>query len=155
MQRSQESSLLSHQHDGHAYTSRGQQPLANPGSDHASFDVGSQNFSSMDCGGNDANEGKEGDADDGGAGPKSPGDEGASFEHHELPDIAYTFGKWETQWSAIQDLQESPNPFHPWTSHGEFELVNWLSTSKLSQGAIDCFLRLSVVNKALLRHHMS
>jgi hypothetical protein len=51
----------------------------------------------------------------------------------------------ETQWDRLKSLENPRQPFHPWASLDEFEVVDWLSSSGLSQAKIDDFLNLSWV----------
>ena len=47
----------------------------------------------------------------------------------------------------------STNLFAPWNSLEEFQLVEWLVLSKISQGAIDLFLQLPIVSVLCPRTH--
>lgn len=68
------------------------------------------------------------------------------FQRYRHPHAARTYGpSKQTQWEELRDAMDQHRPFHPWASRDEFELVEWLSTSKLSQRAIDRFLKLNVV----------
>lgn len=51
-----------------------------------------------------------------------------------------------TKWEAKKANEQTELPFYPWASQAEFELVNWLSTEGLSQGAIDRYLALDWVS---------
>jgi hypothetical protein len=53
----------------------------------------------------------------------------------------------ENRWHEYraQMCFDSRNPFAPWKSMEEFQLVEWLVCSKLSQGTIDLFLQLPIV----------
>lgn len=69
-----------------------------------------------------------------------------TFHHRCHVNAAFTYGpRWQTQWEEMKAAADSERPYHPWSSQDEFELVEWLSTSKLSQAVIDHFLRLHVV----------
>lgn len=73
--------------------------------------------------------------------PKSLG-----FRHKRHRDAAKTYGdRQQTQWEQIEAAEDPNQPYHPWNSLEEYELVDWLATSKLSQAAIDKFLALTSV----------
>ncbi len=68
-------------------------------------------------------------------------------------DAAATFGSQvENRWQEYRARMhfDSKNPFAPWKSIEEFQLVEWLISSKLSQGAIDLFLQLPIVSSLCL-----
>jgi len=46
---------------------------------------------------------------------------------------------------------DTSNPFAPWKSLHEFQLVEWLILSKLSQGIINTFLKLPIVSMPLIQ----
>jgi len=50
-----------------------------------------------------------------------------------------------TRWEELKSNEDPANPFYPWESKTEFELVKWLSTTPHSQASIDDFLRLNWV----------
>lgn len=52
-------------------------------------------------------------------------------------------------WEELRSIKDRNNPFHPWHSQMEYELVEWLATSQLSQAAIDRFLKLNWVSNVL------
>jgi len=65
------------------------------------------------------------------------------------PASASTFGdRVENRWDEYKKRIRfnSANPFAPWKSLEEFQLVEWLVLSKISQGAIDLFLQLPIVS---------
>jgi hypothetical protein len=65
------------------------------------------------------------------------------------PNAAATFGDpVESRWSEYRTRMgfDSSNPFAPWKSLEEFQLVEWLIFSKLSQGSINRFLQLPIVS---------
>ena len=69
-------------------------------------------------------------------------------------DAAATFGnRVENRWFEYRMRMDfdSENPFAPWKSIEEFQLVEWLVSSKLSQGAINLFLQLPIVGSPCLR----
>ena len=69
-------------------------------------------------------------------------------------DVAATFGnRVENRWFEYRMRMDfdSENPFAPWKSIEEFQLVEWLVSSKLSQGAINLFLQLPIVGSPCLR----
>lgn len=51
-----------------------------------------------------------------------------------------------TTWEAKRANEQTNLPFYPWASQAEFQLVSWLSTEGLSQGAIDRYLKLRCVS---------
>lgn len=68
------------------------------------------------------------------------------FQRRSHPHVAFKYGpRRKTQWEELCEAMDKCAPFHPWASRNEFELVEWLSTSKLSQQAIDRFLQLNAV----------
>jgi hypothetical protein len=65
------------------------------------------------------------------------------------PNSAATFGNpVKTRWFEYRTQMgfDSSNPFAPWKSLEEFQLVEWLIFSKLSQGSINRFLQLPIVS---------
>ncbi len=48
----------------------------------------------------------------------------------------------QTLWQCLQAQEEAGKSYAPWKSQEEWELVNWLSTTQLSQSDIDKFLKL-------------
>jgi hypothetical protein len=65
------------------------------------------------------------------------------------PDAAATFGdRVKNRWDEYKKQMHfnSTNPFAPWKSLEEFQLVEWLVLSKISQGSIDLFLQLPIVS---------
>jgi len=55
-----------------------------------------------------------------------------------------------TQWDRLKSLENPQQPFHPWASLEEFEVVDWLSSSGLSQAKINDFLNLSWVRGSFI-----
>jgi len=55
-------------------------------------------------------------------------------------------GHTRTRWEQMRSNEDPANPFAPWNSKEEYELVEWLATSGLSQAAIDRFLNLNWVS---------
>ena len=65
------------------------------------------------------------------------------------PKAAYTFGHVSTLWERMKLAEDPDHPFCPFCSADEFEIIEFLATANLSQGATDRFLRLSFVSQ----HH--
>lgn len=57
-----------------------------------------------------------------------------------------TYGNGPTLWENMRTHENPELPFAPWSSKDEYELVEWLATSGLSQAAINRFLALSWVS---------
>jgi hypothetical protein len=79
------------------------------------------------------------------------------------PAAAATFGdRMETRWHKYKTQMcfDARNPFAPWKSIHEFQLVEWLILAKLSRRSIDDFLQLPIVSYAtsiplnLLTHNL-
>lgn len=51
-----------------------------------------------------------------------------------------------TAWDKKKSKEDPKLTYHPWASKEEFEVVNWLSSEGLSQGAINRFLKLQYVS---------
>lgn len=74
--------------------------------------------------------------------------QGDAFFERSDPNAAATFGdRVENRWHEYKSQMQfdSNNPFAPWKSLDEFQLVEWLVFSKISQGNIDLFLQLPIV----------
>ncbi len=56
-------------------------------------------------------------------------------------------GQTETLWDKMMSQEDCGQPYSPFESKEEWELVYWLSTEGLSQGAINCFLKLRWVRE--------
>ena len=63
------------------------------------------------------------------------------------PEAAYTFGFCRTLWERMRAAEDPNDPFFPFHSAEEFEIVQYLATAKLSQASIDQFLQLSFVRQ--------
>jgi hypothetical protein len=61
------------------------------------------------------------------------------------PDAAWRFGKTPTLWDDIRAQEDPAFLFKPWANKQEYEMVVFLSSNGLSQGAIDRFLQLEYV----------
>ena len=62
------------------------------------------------------------------------------------PKATYTFGHVGTLWERMKLAEDPDHPFYPFHSADEFEIVESLVMANLSQGAIDRFLKLSLVS---------
>ncbi len=62
------------------------------------------------------------------------------------PKAAYTFGHVGMLWERMKLAEDPDHPFYPFHSADKFEIVEFLATANLSQGAIDRFLKLSLVS---------
>ncbi len=62
------------------------------------------------------------------------------------PNAAYTFGHVSMLWERMKLAEDPDHPFYPFHSADEFEIVEFLVMANLSQGAIDRFLKLSLMS---------
>lgn len=60
-------------------------------------------------------------------------------------DAPKIYGMTSTRWEEMRADEDPANPFAPWQSKEEYELVQWLAAAGISQAAIDEFLRMSWV----------
>lgn len=89
------------------------------------------------------------DKDQGPAAPLNPGSHADSpYLVRPLDESSQprTYGSGPTLWENMRTHENPESPFAPWSSKDEYELVEWLATSGLSQAAIDRFLGLNWVN---------
>jgi len=77
--------------------------------------------------------------------PPSPIRPEPYYHVHSVPGAAQRGSKEGTRWETTLNNEHPEFPFHPWASEVEFELVEWLTLSKISASAIDEFLRLKFV----------
>lgn len=89
------------------------------------------------------------DEDQGPAAPLNPGSHADSpYLVRPLDEASQprTYGRGPTLWENMRTHENPESPFAPWSSKDEYELVEWLATSGLSQAAIDRFLGLNWVS---------
>lgn len=70
-----------------------------------------------------------------------------------VPDARAAFiypERTSTPWENMKASEDPNAPHAPWANKEEYQLVNWLATSHISQGAIDKFLKLGYVRVVLL-----
>ena len=63
------------------------------------------------------------------------------------PKAAYTFGSCKTSWEKMTAADNPDDPFFPFHSAEEFEIIEFLAASGLSQASINRFLKLLFVSE--------
>lgn len=66
------------------------------------------------------------------------------YIHHQYPVDQGAFVG--TRWSHKKHAESAQYPYFPWASKDEYEIVHWLATEGLSQGAIKRFLATGFVS---------
>ena len=72
-----------------------------------------------------------------------------------VPGAAQKGPKECTRWDDIRCNERPDFPFHPWISEEEYDLVAWLTLSKLSAAEIDRFLNLKFVSACCVSYALS
>lgn len=67
------------------------------------------------------------------------------YHIHTVPGAAHRGEKEGTHWETKHSNENPAFPFYPWASEAEYNLVAWLTLSKLSAAAIDQFIHLEFV----------
>jgi hypothetical protein len=84
--------------------------------------------------------------DDGPAPPLNPSSSRYAVRQLDANSQPRVYRMGQTRWEELRSSEDPDNPFYPWKSQKEYELVEWLATSQLSQAAIDRFLKLNWVS---------